>query len=138
MHSIGHTLSRYAILLYTTSAKKQRPICTAGIIFCFAQKKHRYSVILFVFSKILQKSCQAARSRPPLPDAVFAMCLLEPAQLIGLDQLFQVIHPLPQHLALIGLLHEDAVVLGLQDVFLREDVDVLIYGFFGAVKGRPM
>ena len=63
------------------------------------------------------------------------MCLLEPAQLIGLDQLFQVIHPLPQHLALIGLLHEDAVVLGLQDVFLREDVDVLIYGFFGAFEG---
>ena len=84
---------------------------------------------LFVFSKICQKLRQTVRYKPPLPDAVFAVGLLDPAQLIGFDELFQVMHALPQRLALVGLLHEDAVVLGLQNVFLGNDIDVVNFSF---------
>ena len=70
-----------------------------------------------------------------LPHTVVAAGLLDPAQLIGPDQLFEVVDLLPQDLALVGLLHEDAVVLRLEDVLLGEDVQILVHGLFGALEG---
>ena len=70
-----------------------------------------------------------------LPHTVVAAGLLDPAQLIGPDQLFEVVDLLPQDLALVRLLHEDAVVLRLEDVLLREDVQILVHSLFGALEG---
>mgnify|MGYP007115059531 FL=1 len=70
-----------------------------------------------------------------LPHTVVAAGLLDPAQLIGPDQLFEVVDLLPQDLALVGLLHEDAVVLRLEDVLLGEDVQILVHSLFGALEG---
>ena len=44
------------ILLYTTSTKKQSPICICFIIFCFAQITRGYTKILLGFSSILIKA----------------------------------------------------------------------------------
>ena len=54
-----------------------------------------------------------------LPDVVFAPSLSDPAQLVGSHQLLEVVHTLPQHLALVGVLHENAMIFGFQNVFLE-------------------
>ena len=67
-----------------------------------------------------------------LANLILAAGLLDPAQLVGADQLFEVVHPLPEVFSLIGLLHEDAMILRFQNVLLGDDVDVLIHGLFRA------
>ena len=48
---------------------------------------------------------------------VLAAGLGDPAQLVGCHQLFEVVHPLPQHLTLVGVLYKDAMIFGFQDIF---------------------
>ena len=107
-----------AILLYTNYTKKQSPDCTSSIIFCFAQNPFRYSENLSLFFKIPTHSGGQTPVCHILPHLILTAGLFDPAQLIGRYQLFEIVHPLPQHLALVGVLHQDAVVLGLQNVFL--------------------
>ena len=86
-----------------------------------------------LFSKILQFPGPVPPDRDcVLPDLILAAGLLDPAQLVGADQLFEVVHPLPEVFSLIGLLHEDAMILRFQNVLLGDDVDVLIHGLFRA------
>ena len=53
---------------------------------------------------------------------VLAAGLGDPAQLVGCHQLFEVVHPLPQCLTLVGVLHEDAMIFGFQNILLRGDI----------------
>ena len=53
------------------------------------------------------------------PHLILAAGLLDPAQLVGSDQLFQVMDALPQDLPLVGLFDQDPVVFGLKDVLLE-------------------
>ena len=70
-----------------------------------------------------------------LPDVVFAPSLSDPAQLVGSHQLLEVVHTLPQHLALVGVLHENAMIFGLQNVFLGNDIQIILHRFLSTFKG---
>ena len=84
-----------AILLYTNYTKKQSPDCTSSIIFCFAQNPFRYSENLSLFFKIPTHSGGQTPVCHILPHLILTAGLLDPAQLIGRYQLFEIVHPLP-------------------------------------------
>ena len=67
-----------------------------------------------------------------LPDMILAAGLGDPAQLVGCHQLFEVVHPLPQHLTLVGVLYKDAMIFGFQDILLRDDVQIFLHSLFRA------
>src|SRR5699024_1456016 len=121
-----------ATLLYTTCKKKQsfRPGLCSYFLFCPDSPNTFADFLSFT-----QNVHDSTGRRGPLPDPVLALCLLDPAQLIGDDQLFQVVDLLPQRLALVHILHQDAAVLLFQHALPRDDVDVLGDGLFGADEG---
>ena len=99
---------------YTQLAQKSK-VSGPGfaLIFCFAQILSIHSCIFSLLHRMFQLWT-------PSPDAVLALGLLDPAQLIGDDQLFQVVHLLAQHLALVHVLDQDAAVLLFEDVLPRD------------------
>ena len=143
---------------YTQLAKKSKVSGPEfALIFCFAQILQIHSCIFSLLYRISSAACAARPAKAglraprsgrlftagrsfggrgrPSPDPVLAFGLLDPTQLVGDDQLFQVVDLFPQDLALVHVLDQDAAVLLLQDVFAGDDIDVFGDGLFGADKG---
>src|SRR5699024_2727403 len=121
-----------ATLLYTTCKKKQsfRPGLCSYFLFCPDSPNTFADFLSFT-----QNVHDSTGRRGASPHPVLALGLLDPAQLVGDDQLFQVVDLLPQGLALVHILHQNAAVLLFQHAFPRDDVDVLGDGLFGADEG---
>ena len=72
-----------------------------------------------IFQKFIEFFINFDECRPkfyPLaisPNVILAPCLRDPAQLIGCYQLLEVMHTFPQHLALVRIFHEDAMIFSL-------------------------
>ncbi len=66
---------------------------------------------------------------------ILAPCLRDPAQLIGCYQLLEVMHTFPQHLALVRIFHEDAMIFSLQNVLLGQDIKFSRTAFSALSKG---
>ena len=89
-HRWAHTLTIQLSYYTQLRAKSKAPFFPAGLFSVLPRICGDIRHFCFLFQKFYNQR--------PLPDAILAASLLDPAQLIGLDQLFQIVHPLPQSL----------------------------------------
>ena len=100
----------YSYLIIHNFHKKAKPRLVLFYYFLFCPFSRRiFQNFDFFFRYFTEKWCTNCCT---LPDMVLAAGLGDPAQLVGCHQLFEVVHPLPQHLTLVGVLYKDAMIFG--------------------------